>query len=410
MRKVLKATAKVITEQTNGRERECVRLYFQYNKEIKPLEEGVIRIYKRHDTGFVFDWDEIEYFDGMTPTAEELIFEGELPIVGTFCEYIDRDVKVGEVYVYWVTKGDSAPTAPLAVKVRDQRLWWSFDRIVSEIEALKRDFPSVTVEQAGSTVLGKPLYALYAGNPENTLALVGAVHAGESGPELLLPALRRILNESPELLEKTGVALLPVVSADNREAMVRGVPPYIRKNAAGVDLNRNFDALWEVHDDSYGLSSFDPMSPTYHGAYPNSEPEVRATIAVMDKAKPRAVLSYHHLCSVTSDRALTAHESAGDNKFLAGANTLSRIYSDAFRASLGLPRNEDTDVVLGCSVGSLPSLMYKRGVPCFDFEMSPSTPMLHGATHDLTTEEMLKAASDAHTEGIKAALAYLGEK
>ena len=409
MRTVLKSTAKVITIEENGTLRECVRLYFQYNKEIKPLEEGKIRIYKRRDTGFVFDWDEMEYFDGMTPTEDELIFEDNIPIRGTFCEYIDRDVELGGVYVYWIAKGDSRPAGPLAVKIRDSRLMWHFDKIEREIKSLAADFEGVSAELEGYTVLGKPLYALYAGNPDNRIGLVGAVHAGESGPEILLPALRKILTECPELLEKVGVALMPVVSADNREAMACGVPPYIRKNAAGVDLNRNFDALWDVHDDSYGLSSFDPMSPTFHGREPDSEPEVKAVISVMEKAKPCAVFSYHHLCSVTSDRALTAHESAGDEEFLGRANALSRIYSDAFRASLDLPRNEDTDVVLGCSVGSLPSWCYKRRVPCFDFEMSPTTPMLYGATHDKTTPEMLEAAVNAHTEGIKAALKHFAD-
>ncbi len=410
MRKVLKATAKVITKYENGQPRECVRLYFQHNKEIKPIEDGPIRIYKRHDTGFVFDWDEMEYFDCMTPTADELIFEGELPINGTFCEYIDEDVKLGQVYVYWITKGDSTPAGPMAVKIRDSRLFWHFDKIVEEMKKIAEDFPEVSLVEEGHTVLGKPLYALYVGNPDNRIACVGAVHAGESGPEILIPALRKILTEAPELLEKTGLAVLPVVSADNREAMASGAPLYIRKNAAGVDLNRNFDALWEVHDDSYGLSSFDPMSPTYHGAYPNSEPEVRAVISTMERAKPKAVFSYHHLCSVTSDRALTAHESAGDESFLARSNALSGVYSDPFRASLGLPKNENTDVVLGCSVGSLPSWCYKRGVPCFDFEMSPTTPMLYEATHDKTTVEMLALDVDAHTAGIKAAMAFLGEK
>ena len=410
MRKVLKSTATVITKKIGNAEKECVELRFQYNKEIKPIEDGAIKIYKRHDEGFVFDWDEMEYFDGMLPTPDELIFDGEIPVVGTFCEFVDEDVELGEVYVYWIAKGDSAPAGPLAVKIRSSRIWWSYDRICNELDSLAADFPSAELITEGYTVLGRPLRALYAGNRERCIALVGAIHAGESGPEILIPAVRNLLTNHPDLLTKVGIALLPVVNADNREAMVRGLPPYVRKNAAGVDLNRNFDALWEVHDDSYGMSSFNPLSPTYHGRCPNSEPEVKATVAVMERATPRAVFSYHHLCSVTSDRALTAHESAGDESFLSRSNALSRIYSDAFRSAMGLAPVENTDVVLGCSVGSLPSWCYKNGsVPCFDFEMSPTTTELHPATHDLTTPEILASATAAHTAGIKAALEFLAK-
>ena len=200
---------------------------------------------------------------------------------------------------------------------------------------------------------------------------------------------------------------MPVVSADNREKMAAGHPPYIRKNAAGVDLNRNFDALWETHDESYGLSSFDPESPTYHGAYPDSEPEVRAVISFMKRVSPVAVFSYHHLCSVTSDRAFIAHETVGDESFTEISDRLSKIYSDAFRAELGEKKNENPRCVPGCSVGSLPSWCYKNGrIPCFDMEMSETTPALHGATRDKTTPDMLDTAVMAHAKGIEAILEY----
>lgn len=411
MRKVLKSYATLITKNINGQEKECVKLYFQYNKEGKPLEDGSIKIYRRREDGYVFDWDEIEYFDGMTPEVSDLIFEGDLDVHGTFCEYVDTDVELGGIYVYWIVKGDSTPAGPLAVKIRDHELWWRFDRITKEIEALAKDFPEVTLKKVGHTVLGKPLYALYVGNPEKTIACVGAIHAGESGPEILIPALRKILTESPELLKNAKIAIMPVVSADNREKMAAGYPPYIRKNAAGVDLNRNFDALWEVHDESYGLSSFDPESPTYHGAYPSSEPEVEAVISFIKEAAPLAVFSYHHLCSITSDRALVASEAAEDKEFIKNANTYSVKYSEAFRASLGVENSKNPEVYGGCSVGSLPSFCYKNGkIPCFDLEMSDTTPNLHPSRQDKVTREMLESVKDAHTEALKAILRMIKDK
>ena len=411
MRKVLKSTATLVTRKIGGQEKECVRLYFQYNKEGKTFEEGNIKIYRRLDKNYVFDWDEMEYFDGMLPSENELIYEGMPEMRGTFCEFIDTEVELGEVYVYWIVKGDSTPAGPLAVKVRSRDLWWRFDRICNEIQKLKENFPEIELKKMGNTVLGKPIYALYAGNPDNTIACVGAVHAGESGPEILIPALRKILTETPELLKKAGIAIMPVVSADNREKMAAGHPPYIRKNAAGVDLNRNFDALWEVHDESYGLSSFDPDSPTYHGAYPSSEPEVQAVISFVNEVKPKAVFSYHHLCSITSDRALVASESVGDEEFTSNANSYSIRYSEAFRASLGVEKSKNPEVFGGCSVGSLPSYCYKFGkIPCFDLEMSDTTPTLHPSRADKTTPEMLKAVTDAHTAALCEMLKHISER
>ena len=410
MRKVLKSTATLTTREINGKEKVCVRLHFQYNKEGKTFESGNIKIYRRREDGYVFDWDEIEYFDGMMPEESDLIYDGMPEIRGTFSEFIDSDVELGGVYVYWIVKGDSTPAGPLAVKIRSSELWWRIDRIVNEIEALSRDYPEITLKKHGHTVLGKPLYGLHVGNKDNTIACVGAVHAGESGPEILIPALRKILTESPELLKDAGLAIMPVVSADNREAMAAGYPPYVRKNAAGVDLNRNFDALWEVHDESYGLSSFDPDSPTYHGAYPDSEPEVRAVISFVKDANPKAVFSYHHLCSITSDRALVASESVDDVEFIERSNIYSVKYSEAFRLSLGAEKSKNSEVYGGCSVGSLPSWCYKNGkIPCFDLEMSDTTPNLHPSRADKVTPEMLSSVKDAHTEAIKAILKMISK-
>jgi g-D-glutamyl-meso-diaminopimelate peptidase len=53
---------------------------------------------------------------------------------------------------------------------------------------------------------------------------------------------------------------------------------YWKANAAGVDLNRNFDALWS----SYKVGMSRPSHATYKGPTPNSEPETRAMVALTD--------------------------------------------------------------------------------------------------------------------------------
>ena len=102
---------------------------------------------------------------------------------------------------------------------------------------------------------------------------MGNVHAGESGAEICLSSLKYILENKPEILKKTGIAILPSVNADQREEMAVGAPWYIRVNKNGVDINRNFDADWEEVTHGYGIASDDPRSVTYRGKYPESEPE-----------------------------------------------------------------------------------------------------------------------------------------
>lgn len=166
------------------------------------------------------------------------------------------------------------PTGPAAVKVRDPRVWWSWDETQRRLEALATEFPAaVESREVGQTVHGRRLRALPAGRRDRMLVLIGSLHASESGPELIVPAFETVVQAHGELLKKAGLAILPRVNSDERERLVRGYPPYVRTNSNGVDLNRNFAAGWETIDYSYGLITSDPDRMTYRGPWPASEPE-----------------------------------------------------------------------------------------------------------------------------------------
>jgi len=404
MKKVLKLNARSVVEVKDGGECQCVKLNFQVYKDGKPNFGSHVIIYRREETGYVFDYDEWEYFDCLLPREDEIVFDGELEIDNTFCEYTDYDVEVGKTYVYWVGRERFGEylTGPAPVTVRDRRVWWHFDEILEKTYALQKDFPNdVTLEQVGNTVYGKPLVAAYVGNRKNLIACVGAVHAGESGPEILLPLVRELLTEHHELLERCGMAILPVVNADMREKMVDGAPWYIRTNAVGVDLNRNFDADWELIDYSYNLSSADYRSPTYRGPYPNSEPEVRALIKLMESAAPRALFSFHFLCSITADGLIVSKSAKDDVPYLADADEVKQIYSDSFRDAIGAQRRENYKAGIVCSAGSLPTYMYrKHGIPAFDLEISGDLDMLMDCKRDQTTPEMVDIARRGHKDGL----------
>lgn len=67
-----------------------------------------------------------------------------------------------------------------------------------------------------------------------------------------------------------------------------------KSNANGVDLNRNFDALWETYDDGVGM----PSADHYKGIYTGSEAESAAMIMLTEKEKFHLTVSYHTQGSV----------------------------------------------------------------------------------------------------------------
>ena len=61
-----------------------------------------------------------------------------------------------------------------------------------------------------------------------------------------------------------------------------GLAAGTRKNAHGVDLNRNYPYNWAELDGDYES-----------GPEPKSEPETRAMIAFLKDVKPHRILSFH---------------------------------------------------------------------------------------------------------------------
>jgi hypothetical protein len=372
-------------------------------------QDVVIRVYRRTAPEFVFGEDYAEYFDGAAPRAEDRIFEGTLAAINRRkFEFEDHAVEVGQTYMYWVStdRGDW-PVGPVAVKVRNPEVWWTAARLDARLDGLAKEHPRrVAITAYGRTVCGRALRGLVAGRGAKTLALVGAVHAGESGPELIVPAIERLLREDAGLLEKVRVAALPSVNLDVRERLANGVPWYIRKNANDVDLNRNFDVNWEQTDAMYGLLSGDPDARTYHGAAPTSEPETRAVVDFVQAVKPAAIFSYHWLGSISGDGCMAATSAKTDETFCSSATRLLSTYSQAF---LQDPASQKTPFY-GCTPGSFPEWAYSKGIPCFDVEGDRKRTIEQAGAHDLVTVEMLREYQDRHYRAIRAVLELLARE
>ncbi len=364
-------------------------------------ESVAVRILRKAAPGFVFNEDYDEYFGGASPEGAEVLYEGPLPLGnGRKVVFEDRSAQPGQTYLYWAAlKDDPAPPAgPVAARLRDELVWWPLATVERRLRELAAR--GGTLWEAGQTARRAPLSALRVGNPGRCIGLVGAVHAGEAGPELIVPVLERLVAEDAALLERVGVVAVPVVNADERERQAAGVPHYLRTNANGVDLNRNFPADWEETDPSYGLLSSDPDAVTYRGPAPASEGETRALMRVMEETRPEAVFSMHCLAGICSPVFLASRAAREDAAFRARVLPLLEAYTLGYYVEAREPQ-----LKYACSVGSLPHWLYLNGgAPCFDLEWD-GDPATRACINDGTTPGMIATCAEAHYRGIRAVLA-----
>jgi hypothetical protein len=168
------------------------------------------------------------------------------------------------------------------------------ERMFAEIQELRDKYPEwVTVGEYGRSVKDRPLYYIRIAKPggkERAEALIAAnIHGNEwIGNRLAMAVVRRLLGgrESDpwiaSLLDRIDFWILPCINPDGyfRTWEERGNDRVewseMRKNANGVDLNRNFPLPAERTVDMELAGSSDPDSIRYTGPYPYSEPETRA--------------------------------------------------------------------------------------------------------------------------------------
>ncbi len=137
------------------------------------------------------------------------------------------------------------------------------------------DRPAVVEKRViGKSVKGRPIVAWHLGEKKARgvprVVLFSTMHGNEPRTRQILLALR---DGGPI----RGVDLW-VVPTYNPDGLARGT----RKNAHGVDLNRNFPYGWVDLNGNYES-----------GPKPASEPETKAVMAFLEKVKPKRILSFH---------------------------------------------------------------------------------------------------------------------
>lgn len=353
------------------------------------------RIY-RGDEAFVFGEDYEEYFLNSSHRGAELVFDGSLECAGRRrYAFEDRAVDAGRTYSYWIQTANSDPIGPLPVRVRHPEVWWSCERLRRELDALAAASPElVRLSVCGQTVHGRDIPVVRVGSGPLSIGLVVIIHGGESGPELIVPALQRLVREQPHLLDAVQVVAVPSVNMDERERLVCGTPWYLRTNPQGVDLNRNFPAQWDQVEYGYGLDSSDPTSGTYRGPGPGSAPETQAVMAALDPESLDLVLSYHCLASICSLPALAARAGSDCPDYTRRCQRAVEVLTRGLHPELA----DSGDLLrFGCSAGSLPAWLYERaGVPAFDLESGADAEALQKCRYDRTDVELLEDYQQRH--------------
>jgi serine/threonine protein kinase len=146
----------------------------------------------------------------------------------------------------------------------------------------------------GKSIEGKSLDVYRFGSGPIIRVIIGGIHGGyESNTATLVYLLRDdFKNGLIAVPENITLYLLPVFNPDGFYDYLNLPAGYA--NARGVDLNRNWDALWQTDWDR--TKCLNPI-PITAGEYPFSEPETQALRDFLLSNRVDALISYHSAMS-----------------------------------------------------------------------------------------------------------------
>ncbi len=143
----------------------------------------------------------------------------------------------------------------------------------------------------GTSVDGIPLHVYLPASGAAELLIMAAIHGDEDETTVVVSEAMRCLPDD-ELRAA-------VILCANPDGLLRGT----RGNARAVDLNRNFPTSnWSAEPVFYKSRANDArdiaLSP---GEAPASEPETKALLSLLERLKPRAVVTLHSALACVDD-------------------------------------------------------------------------------------------------------------
>jgi len=184
--------------------------------------------------------------------------------------------------------------APPEATCESKRLHWTHGgRGEMQMRVERNDMGIIrhTSEVYGESYDGNSLTVWLAEDTKPKILVLASMHGDESETTVVLSdALRSIRAE-----DLKNAAVL----CGNPDGLLRGT----RGNAIGVDLNRNFPSSdWSAKPVAYKSKENGPqdivLSP---GDHPGSEPETKALISLLERLKPRAVITLHAALACIDD-------------------------------------------------------------------------------------------------------------
>lgn len=203
---------------------------------------------------------------------------------------------------------------------------YTFEMLKHDLQTLIEEFPQTEWGSIGKSVWGRDLYYIRLGHGKKKISYNGAHHGMEWITSAMLMEFAKDFLAAQQadkclcgfsvraLCEKVSLYIIPMVNPDGVELSANGLPQWLNNdersslikyngsenftrwqaNARGVDLNHNYDAMWQqskAMENEYEI--FGPGPTRFSGDAPLSEPESRALAEFTVKHDFGMVLAFH---------------------------------------------------------------------------------------------------------------------
>ncbi|MEN9530234.1 MAG: Carboxypeptidase precursor [Pseudomonadota bacterium] len=207
-------------------------------------------------------------------------------------------------------KGFQIQFSPLNAQLQRENLepYFTPTEVLDSLSSLSQNYPALTeLRTIGFTRRKRPIQALIiSAHPDNqnqpTLLFNAMHHAREVMTTEVVMHMAQLLlkgygtdSEITHWLDTARIIVVPQVNPDGNQFVHEGQSMW-RKNAwesegrtFGVDINRNYPALWGACNGS----STNKSNDAYRGPAAASEPETAAMIELVRTERPVANISYH---------------------------------------------------------------------------------------------------------------------
>jgi protein MpaA len=152
--------------------------------------------------------------------------------------------------------------------------------VVEAPDAAMQAFPGIEWVEIGRSVEGRPIHMVEFGSGDDVTLFFSCFHGNERSTPRFALEIAQMIHRDPSLVAPgKRVVIVPILNPD-------GFQKGTRRNARGVDLNRNYPTSnWGQQPERRGRVAF--------GEAPASEPETQVVLRLMEQIPPTKILSVH---------------------------------------------------------------------------------------------------------------------